>query len=128
MAPRLMIAFSCARAARRAPWCSKNSWQNGSWHKLIQEVVGRRGRKGQQPPWIVSDELRVRIEPRLPVVPRRTDHPGRQHPDDRKVPCGILFVVCTTIQYEFLPLELGFGSGMTCWQRLPRPNWLDNTI
>ena len=26
-------------------------------------------RKGQQPPWIVPDELWARIEPLLPVVP-----------------------------------------------------------
>jgi len=31
-------------------------------------------RKGQRPPWIVSDELWARIEPLLPAVPRRDDH------------------------------------------------------
>jgi transposase len=50
-------------------------------------------RKGQQPPWVVSDELWGRIEPLLPVVPRRADHPGRRRLDDRKVLCGILFVL-----------------------------------
>src|ERR1700745_617382 len=50
---------------------------------------------GQQPPWIVSDELWARIEPLLPVVPRRADHPGRRRPGDRKVLCGILFVLST---------------------------------
>jgi transposase len=75
-------------------------------------------RKGEQPPWIVSDELWVRIEPLLPVVPRRTDHPGRKRLDDRKVLSGILFVLYTGIAWEFLPQELGFGSGMTCWRRL----------
>ena len=25
---------------------------------------------------------------------------------------------CTGIPWEFLPQELGFGSGMTCWRRL----------
>lgn len=30
--------------------------------------------------------------------------------------CGILFVLHTGIQWEFLPQELGFGSGMTCWR------------
>jgi hypothetical protein len=34
-------------------------------------------RKGEQPPWIVPDELWTRTEP-LPAVPRRTDHPGRK--------------------------------------------------
>ncbi|GAB2993810.1 hypothetical protein GCM10027184_55410 [Saccharothrix stipae] len=29
-------------------------------------------RRGESPPWIVSDDLWERIEPLLPVVPRRT--------------------------------------------------------
>jgi transposase len=29
-----------------------------------------------------------------------------------------LFVLHTGIPWEFLPQELGFGSGMTCWRRL----------
>ena len=74
--------------------------------------------KGQQLPWIVPDELWARIEPLLPVIPRRPDHPGRRRLDDRKVLCGILFVLYTGIPWEFLPQELGFGSGMTCWRRL----------
>jgi transposase len=75
-------------------------------------------RRGEQPPWIVPDGLWERIEPLLPVVPRRTDHPGRTRLDDRKVLSGILFVLYTGIPWEFLPQELGFGSGMTCWRRL----------
>jgi transposase len=35
---------------------------------------------------------------------------------------GILFVLHTGIQWEFLPQELGFGSGMTCWRRLAEWN------
>jgi transposase len=31
---------------------------------------------------------------------------------------GILFVLHTGIAWEFLPQELGVGSGMTCWRRL----------
>jgi transposase len=31
--------------------------------------------------------------------------------------CGILYVLHTGIQWEYLPRELGFGSGMTCWRR-----------
>ncbi len=77
--------------------------------------LSRPVRKGQQPPWIVPDGLWERIEPLLPVVPRRADHPGRKRLDDRKVLCGILFVLYTGIPWEFLPQELGFGSGMTCW-------------
>ena len=32
--------------------------------------------------------------------------------------CGILFVLYTGIPWQFMPQELGFGSGMTCWRRL----------
>ncbi|MBI0376678.1 SDR family NAD(P)-dependent oxidoreductase [Streptomyces albiflaviniger] len=31
---------------------------------------------------------------------------------------GVLFVLYTGIQWEFLPQELGFGSGPACWRRL----------
>jgi transposase len=79
-------------------------------------------RKGEQPPWIVPDDLWERIEPLLPVVPRRRRNPGRRRLDDRRVLCGILFVLYTGIQWEYLPQELGFGSGMTCWRRLAEWN------
>jgi len=54
----------------------------------------------------------------LPVPPRRADHPGRKRLDDRRLLCGILFVLYTGTRWEFLPQEFGFGSGMTCWRRL----------
>ena len=69
-------------------------------------------------PWEVSDELWALIEPLLPVHERRFRHPGRRRIDDRKTLQGILFVLYTGIQWEFLPQELGFGSGPTCWRRL----------
>jgi transposase len=75
-------------------------------------------RKGEQLPWIVPDELWELIEPLLPRVERRYRHPGRKRLDDRKALSGILFVLYTSIPWEFLPQELGFGSGMTCWRRL----------
>ncbi|MFF4879625.1 IS5 family transposase [Micromonospora sp. NPDC000668] len=76
-------------------------------------------RRGEQPPWIVSDELWAEISPLLPPrAPRRRRYPGRKPLDDRKVLCGILFVLYTAIPCEHLPQELGFGSGMTCWRRL----------
>ncbi|MBK8915356.1 MAG: transposase [Phycisphaerales bacterium] len=31
---------------------------------------------------------------------------------------GILFVLKTGIPWEYLPQEMGCGSGMTCWRRL----------
>jgi transposase len=80
--------------------------------------LSRPVRKGQQPPWVVPDELWARIEPLLPKVERRYRYPGRKRLDDRKVLSGILFVLYTGIPWEFLPQELGFGSGMTAWRRL----------
>ncbi|GIH12901.1 hypothetical protein Raf01_10730 [Rugosimonospora africana] len=66
----------------------------------------------------MPDDLWARIEPLLPVPPRNPRHPGRKRLDNRKVLQGILFVLPTGIQWEYLPQELGFGSGMTCWRRL----------
>jgi transposase len=77
-------------------------------------VVEQVREEGSAAPWIVPDELWARIKPLLPVVPRRADHPDRKRLDDRKVLSGILFVLYTGIPWEFLPRELGFGSGMTC--------------
>ncbi|MEK8171488.1 IS5 family transposase [Streptomyces sp. M19] len=74
--------------------------------------------KSARKPWEVEDGLWERIEPLLPVVERRYRHPGRKRLDDRRVLCGILFVLYTGIPWRFLPQELGFGSGMTCWRRL----------
>ncbi|WP_412544434.1 IS5 family transposase [Longispora sp. K20-0274] len=67
---------------------------------------------------MVPDGLWGRIEPLLPPERRRFRFPGRRRLDDRRVLCGILFVLYTAIAWEFLPKELGFGSGMTCWRRL----------
>ncbi|MEU8882790.1 IS5 family transposase [Streptomyces hydrogenans] len=68
-------------------------------------------------PWIVSDELWSLVEPLLPLpAPKLVS--GRPRVPDRQALCGILFVLHTGIQWEYLPQELGFGSGMTCWRRL----------
>ncbi|WP_405785725.1 IS5 family transposase [Streptomyces sp. NBC_01367] len=73
--------------------------------------------KRQSRPWIVSDELWSLVEPLLPdPAPKRVE--GRPRVPDRQALCGILFVLHTGIQWEYLPQELGFGSGMTCWRRL----------
>ena len=69
-------------------------------------------------PWIVSDELWKRVEPLLPRVERRFRYPGRSRLPDRPALQGILFVLHTGIAWRHLPLELGFGSGSTCYRRL----------
>lgn len=71
----------------------------------------------QSRPWIVSDELWSLIEPLLPE-PEPKPVEGRHRVPDRQAPCGILSVLHTGIQWEYLAQDLGFGSGMTCWRRL----------
>lgn len=80
---------------------------------LVGLVVGKRECR----PWVVSDELWSQIEPLL-SVPGPKLKPGRPRVPDRQALCGILFVLHTGIQWEYLPQELGLGSGMTCWRRL----------
>ena len=67
---------------------------------------------------LVSDELWAIVQPLIPGVPRRYRYPGRRRIPDRQVLTGILFVLQTGIPWEYLPQEMGCGSGMTCWRRL----------
>lgn len=70
----------------------------------------------------MPDELWERIEPLLPRWENALPRLGRKRLPDRLCLQGILFVLHTGIQWEFLPQELGFGSGMTCWRRLAEWN------
>ncbi|MFF4653545.1 IS5 family transposase [Streptomyces sp. NPDC001380] len=58
------------------------------------------------------------IGPILPPWPERSPGPGPV--PDRLCLQGILFALYTGIPWQQLPLELGFGSGQTCWRRLER--------
>src|SRR5215207_4182360 len=66
---------------------------------------------------LVSDELWSVVEPLLPA-PRPKKKAGRPRIPDRACLTGIVFVLKTGIQWEYLPQEMGCGSGMTCWRRL----------
>lgn len=66
---------------------------------------------------ILSDELWALIEPLLPRHPP-SPQGGRPRLSDRATLTGILYVLRTGIPWEYLPRELGCGSGMTCWRRL----------
>jgi transposase len=65
----------------------------------------------------VSAALWSRIQPLLPEVPK-SQRCGRPRLSDEPALNGILFVLRTGTPWEYLPQELGFGSGMTCWRRL----------
>ncbi|MFI2077034.1 transposase [Streptomyces triculaminicus] len=66
----------------------------------------------------MDDDLWALIEPVLPPRPKRS--PGPRPVDDRRCLQGILYVLHCNITWQQLPLELGFGSGQTCWRRLGR--------
>ncbi|GAA3131810.1 hypothetical protein GCM10010521_17140 [Streptomyces rameus] len=55
--------------------------------------------RGGPRPWEVDDGLWERIEPLFPVIERRFRYPGRRGLDDRRVLCGILFVLYTGIPW-----------------------------
>jgi transposase len=68
---------------------------------------------------ILDRKLWEIIEPLLPQPKkRRKRYPGRKPIDNRRALCAILFVLKTGLPWEHLPLELGWGSGMTAWRRL----------
>lgn len=68
---------------------------------------------------LVDDELWKLAEPILPAPkPRRFRFPGRKPISNRQALTGIVFVLKTGIPWEYLPHEMGCGSGMTCWRRL----------
>ncbi len=66
---------------------------------------------------LVHDTLWAILEPIIPPVPPRPKG-GRPRIPDRAALTGILFVLKTGIQWEWLPQEMGCGSGMTCRRRL----------
>src|SRR2546428_801602 len=66
---------------------------------------------------LVNDKLWAILEPLIPPSPPRPKG-GRPRLPDRAALTGILFVLKTGIQWEWLPQEMGCGSGMTCWRRL----------
>jgi transposase len=66
---------------------------------------------------LVSDELWAVVGPLLPPE-RPKPKGGRPRVSDRAALAGIIFVLRTGCPWEWLPRELGCGSGVTCWRRL----------
>lgn len=66
---------------------------------------------------LIDDEMWAVIET---LLPKHQSHPkgGRPFVDDRAALTGIVFVLRSGIPWSMLPLELGCGSGVTCWRRL----------
>ncbi len=68
---------------------------------------------------LLPDDLWAIIEPLLPAVPAPSAKGGRPPIPHRAARTGILFVLKTGLPWEDLPAEMGCGSGMSCWRRLP---------
>ena len=66
---------------------------------------------------LLPDELWERIEPLLPPEEPKPKG-GRPRISNRAALTGILFILKTGTPWEYLPQEMGCGSGMTCWRRL----------
>lgn len=66
---------------------------------------------------LLPDALWMRVKPAIPPE-RPKPKGGRPRVSDRAALTGILFVLKTGCPWEYLPEELGCGSGMTCWRRL----------
>ena len=66
---------------------------------------------------ILPDDLWQEIAPLLPAAKPRPQGGGPPL-ENRAALTGILFVLRTGIPWEWLPVEMNCGSGMSCWRRL----------
>ncbi len=66
---------------------------------------------------LLPDELWAIVAPLLPPEPPKP-RGGRPRVPDRACLSGILFVLKSGIPWEYLPVEMSCGSGVTCWSRL----------
>lgn len=66
---------------------------------------------------LLDEELWRLISPLLPLEPAKPKG-GRPRLSDRAALTGILFILKTGLAWEYLPQEMGCGSGMSCWRRL----------
>jgi len=66
---------------------------------------------------LLPDELWAIVEPLLPPEPPEPKG-GRPRVPDRAALTGIIFVRKTGIPWEYLPVEMGCGSCVTCWRCL----------
>ena len=66
---------------------------------------------------LVSDSLWQQVRPLLPPHPPSSKG-GRPRVSDRRCLEGIVFVLRSGIPWHMLPVEMGCGSGSTCWRRL----------
>ena len=66
---------------------------------------------------LVSDELWAKVAPLLPRERKSGKKGGRSWVSNRHALTGILLVLRMALPWQRLLLELGCGSGSTCWRR-----------
>ena len=72
-----------------------------------------------RPSRLISDDMWQRVEGLIPPSPCPSHgRTGRPRTSDRDVLEGIVLVLSSGIGWTSLPLELGYGSGWTCWRRM----------
>ncbi|MBP2314584.1 transposase [Azospirillum soli] len=67
--------------------------------------------------FLAAMRLRLNTARRASAGPAQAEGRGPRL-DSRATLTGILFVLRTDIPWELLPVDMGCGSGMTCWRRL----------
>src|SRR5436190_3973620 len=67
----------------------------------------------------IKDSLWKKLEPVLPPAKsRRFRFPGRKPKSDRDVLNGIVYILRNAVPFDALPTDLGYGTGMTAWNRI----------
>ena len=67
----------------------------------------------------LKDDVWEQVQAVLPPPKaRRFRYPGRKPRSDRDVLNGIIYILGHDVPFDALPTDLGFGTGMTCWNRL----------
>lgn len=74
---------------------------------------------------LLPDSLWAEISPLLPAEPPKPKG-GRPPVPARQALIGIIFILRTGMAWNFLPREMGCGSGTTCWRRFQE--WTEQGI
>lgn len=68
---------------------------------------------------LMPEEVWVKVKPLIPNLrTNKKTTTGRKPVPHRQVLSGILYVLRRGVSWEDLPVELGWGTGMTCWRRV----------
>lgn len=81
--------------------------------------MSKNGRQDKLAVQLLPGPVWEAVEPLIPSLrPNPKNYQGRKPVPHREALSGILYVLRTGVSWEELPLELGWGTGMTCWRRV----------